>query len=223
MIRGADILRFLRGVPRTNVGLKAIALGLAVFLWWFVAGESKVQVGFIVPLEIRNIPSGMTITNKIERQVEVRLAGPPSLLGTLQQSDINASIDLSGARSGRQVIPVDDRSISVPLGIKVQRIYPSTIEVWLDRLERRTLPVVARFVGGADARRRISKVEIVPPSLEIEALPDDFTRLKSLSALVAIPESGPNVFTENVRVEMREGHARIVGNPIVAVTVHFRK
>ena len=222
MIRSAEVTRFLQNLLRQNMWIKAIALGLAVALWWFVAGESKVQVGFIVPLEIRNIPSGMTITNKVERQVEVRLAGPPSLLGTLKPSDINAAIDLSGAKPGKQVIPVDDRSIRVPLGIKVQRIYPNTIEVSLERLERRSLPVVARFVGGAEARRRISKIEIDPPSLEVEALPEDFSRLKTLSAIVVIPEKGSDNFTENVRVEMREGHARIVGDPLVRVTIQFR-
>jgi len=223
VIRAADVTQFLQSLLRRNLWLKAIALGLAVALWWFVAGESKVQVGFIVPLEIRNIPSGLTITNKVERQVEVRLAGPPSLLGTLQPSDINAAIDLSGAKPGKQVIPVDDRSIRVPPGIKVQRIYPNTIEVSLERLERRSLPVVARFVGGAEARRRISKIEIVPSSLEVEALPEDFSRLKSLSAIVVIPEKGSDNFSENVRVELREGHARIVGNPVVRVTIQSRK
>jgi YbbR domain-containing protein len=215
--------RFLQNLLRRNLWLKAIALGLAVALWWFVAGESKVQVGFIVPLEIRNIPSGLTITNKVERQVEVRLAGPPSLLGTLKPSDINAAIDLTGSKPGKQVIPVDDRSIRVPPGIKVQRIYPDTVEVSVERLERRSLPVVARFVGGAEARRRISKIEIVPSSLDVEALPEDFLRLKSLSAIVVIPETGSENFTENVRVELREGHARIVGDPIVRVTILFRK
>jgi YbbR domain-containing protein len=215
--------RFLQNLLRRNLWLKTIALGLAVALWWFVAGESKVQVGFIVPLEIRNIPSGLTITNKVDRQVEVRLAGPPSLLGTLKPSDINAAIDLTGSKPGKQVIPVDDRSIRVPPGIKVQRIYPDTVEVSVERLERRSLPVVARFVGGAEARRRISKIEIVPSSLDVEALPEDFLRLKSLSAIVVIPETGSENFTENVRVELREGHARIVGDPIVRVTILFRK
>jgi YbbR domain-containing protein len=215
--------RFLQNLLRRNLWLKTIALGLAVALWWFVAGESKVQVGFIVPLEIRNIPSGLTITNKVDRQVEVRLAGPPSLLGTLKPSDINAAIDLTGSKPGKHVIPVDDRSIRVPPGIKVQRIYPDTVEVSLERLERRSLPVVARFVGGAEARRRISKIEIVPSSLDVEALPEDFLRLKSLSAIVVIPETGSENFTENVRVELRDGHARIVGDPIVRVTILVRK
>jgi len=223
VLRGSDVVRFLQGSLRKNLGLKALALGLAIALWWFVAGESKVQIGFVVPLEIRNVPQGLTITNKVERQVEVRLSGPPSLLGTLQQTDITAAIDLSGAKPGKQVVHVDDRSIKVPPGTKVQRIYPNAIDVSLERLERRWLPVYARIAGGAEARRRIAKIEIVPSSLEIEALPDDFSRMKSLPAPVSVPDSGSEIFTENVRVELREGHAKIVGNPNVRVTVYIRK
>lgn len=221
-LRPADILKFLKGSARGNLGLKAVALMLAVALWWFVAGESKVQVGFIVPLEIRGVPPGLTITNKVERQVELRLAGPPSILGTLQQADVSAVIDLSSSKQGKQVLHLDERSIKVPTGIKVQRIYPNVIEVSLERLEHRRVPVVARVVGG-ELRRRIAKVEVVPSSLEVEALPEEFSRIRSLSALVPSPDEGREVVVENVRVELREGHAKIIGNPDVRVTIRFRK
>ncbi|HZW35588.1 MAG: CdaR family protein [Deltaproteobacteria bacterium] len=223
MVDWAHVARFVRGVFRKSLGLKAVALVLAVALWWFVAGESKVQVGFVVPLEIRNVPPGLTITNKVERQVEVRLAGPPSLLGTLNPADISAAIDLAGANAGKKMVPLDDRSIKAPPGLKVQHVYPATIDVYLERLESRSLPVFVRFIGVSEARRRVSKIEILPSTLEVEALPDDFARLKSLPAPVLLPETGADSFTENVRVELREGHAKIVGNSIVRVTVHFRK
>jgi YbbR domain-containing protein len=220
--RGADILRFLGASLRGNLGLKVLALGLAAALWWFVVGESKVQVGYVIPLEIRSVPPGMTITNKVERQVEVRLAGPPFLLGKLQQADVTAAVDLSGAKPGRHVVPMDDRSVKVPPGIKVQRVYPNEIEVALERLERRPLPVYVKINGKPDARR-IAKTEVVPPTLDVEALPGDFARIRSLAAPVSIPDEGSEVFAENVRVELREGHARIVGNPVVRVTIYFRK
>ncbi len=217
------MLDFLRGVFGKNLGLKALALGLAVALWWFVAGESKVQVGFVVPLEIRSVPAGMTITNKVERQVEVRLSGPPYLLGTLQQAEISAAIDLSNARPGRQVMHLNDSSIKVPPGIKVQRVYPNAIEVSLERLERRRVPLYVKLSGSSESRRRITKIEIVPPSMEVEALPDEFSRLESLPVPVSVPDKASDNLTENARVELREGHARIVGNPVVRVTIYFRK
>jgi YbbR domain-containing protein len=217
------MLDFLRGVVGKNLGLKALALGLAIALWWFVAGESKVQVGFVVPLEIRNVPAGMTITNKIDRQVEVRLSGPPYLLGTLQPAEISAAIDLSNAKPGRQVLHMNDSSIKVPPGIKVQRVYPNAIEVSLERLERRRVPLYVKLLGNTESRRRITKIEIVPPSMEVEALPDEFSRLESLPVPVSIPENASESLAENARVELREGHARIVGNPVVRVTIYFRK
>ena len=218
-----DLLRFLRGFSSDNLGLKVLALALAVVLWWFVAGESKVQVGFAVPLEIRNIPRGMTITNKVDRQVEVRLAGPPSLLGGVQQADVSAAIDLFDARPGRQVVRIEEQAIRVPPGVKVQRIYPNAVEVWLERLERKRLPVVARLNGGAESRRRIAKVQVVPSTLEVEALPDEFARMKNLQAFVTLPAEGKDVHEANARVELRDGHAKILGNPDVRVTVYFRK
>lgn len=223
MVRRSDVLQLLRGFARKNLGLKILALALAVVLWWFVAGETKVQVGFAVPLEIRNVPAGMTITNKVERQVEVRLAGPPSLLGALQQAEVSAAIDLSDARIGRQVVRIEERFIRVPPGVKVQRIYPNAVDVWLERLERRRLPVVARVGDTAEVRRKVAKVKIAPPSLEVEALPEEFSRMKSVVVYVPAPEADKEVFTANARVELQEGHAKIIGNPDVRVTVYFRK
>ncbi len=223
ILRPSDVIRFLKGAFRRNLGLKALALVLSVTLWGFVAGESKVQVGFVVPLEIRGVPLGLTITNKVERQVEVRLAGPPSILATLQQPDISAVIDLSSSKQGKQVLHLDDRSIKIPPGVKVQRIYPNVIEVSLERLERRRVPVVARIAGGGEVRRRIARSVVVPNFLEVEALPEEFSRIRSLSASIQAPDDGREMVVENVHVELREGHAKIVGNPEVRVTIHFRK
>lgn len=223
MVRAPDILHFLQGISRKNLGLKSLALVLAVVLWWFVAGESKVQVGFAVPLEIRNIPQGMTIMNKVERQVEVRLAGPPSLLGGVQQADVSAAIDLSDARAGRQLVRIEEQSIRVPPGVKVQRIYPTAVEVTLERMERKRLPVVARIGGNAEVRRKIERIQVAPSSFEVDALPEEFTRMKSLTVYVPAPNVNTEVYTANARVELREGHAKIVGNPEVRVKVYFRK
>ena len=191
--------------------------------WWFVAGESKVLVSFTIPLEIRNVPKGLTMTNKPEREVEVRLSGPSSLLSGMRPSEISAGVDVTAAHAGRQYFTLDDRAVKVPPGIKMQRIFPPSIEVILDRTERRAVPVSARIGGGAAVRRRIAKVEIDPPSVEVEALPEEFTRMPVVYTEEVVPERTEGAYSAIARVETREAYAKIVGNPNVRVKIQFRK
>jgi YbbR domain-containing protein len=222
-VNAADLFRVLRRFASQNLGLKGVALALAVAAWWFVAGESKVLVSFTIPLEIRNVPKGLTMTNKPEREVEVRLSGPSSLLSGMRPSEISAGVDLTAARSGRQNFTMDDRAVKVPSGIKVQRIFPPSIEVILDRTERRTVPVSARIGGGAAVRRRVAKVEIDPPSVEVEALLEEFSRMQMIYTEEVVPERTEGEYLAIARVETREAHAKIVGNPNVRVKIQFRK
>jgi len=222
-VNPSDLFQLLRRIASQNLLLKAVALALAVAAWWFVAGESKVLVGFNIPLEIRNVPKGLTMTNKPEREVEVRLSGPSPLLSGMRHSEISASVDLTAARAGRQYFTLDDRAVKVPPGIKVQRIFPPSIEVILERTERRMVPVSARIGGGAAVRKRVAKVEIDPPSVEVEALPEEFARMPVVYTEEVEPERTEGEFSAIARVETREAHAKIVGNPDVRVMIQFRK
>jgi len=222
-VNAADLFRLLRGFASKNLGLKVVALALAVAAWWFVAGESKVLVSFTIPLEIRNVPKEMTITNKVERQVEVRLSGPSSLLSGMRPSEISAAVDLAGGHAGRQFFTLDDRAVKVPPGIKVQRIFPPSIEVVLDRTERRMVAAAARIGGGTAVRKRIAKVEIDPPSVEVEALPEEFARMPVVYTEEIVPDRTDGAYSAIARVETREPHAKIVGNPNVRVKIEFRK
>jgi YbbR domain-containing protein len=219
----SDLLNFPRRFLRNNLTLKFLALALALVAWWFVAGESKVLVAFNVPLEIRDVPKGMTVTNKVERQVEVRLAGPSSLFGGLKPSDISIAIDLSAGKAGKQTVVLDDRSVKVPPGIKVQRIFPQAVEVVLEQTERRNLPVTPRIGGGVAVRRRIQKVEVDPPEVMVEAIPEEFARMPVAYTEEIVPDPDVDTYTAIARVELREAHARIVGNPSVRVKILFRK
>jgi len=222
-VSAADRFRLLRRLASQNLVLKVVALALAVAAWWFVAGESKVLVSFTIPLEMRNVPKGLTITNKPERQVEVRLSGASSLLSGMRSSEISASVDLTAGRAGRQYFTLDDRVVRVPPGVKVQRIYPPSIEVVLDRTDRRSVAVKARIGGGAAVQKRVAKVEIDPPSVEVEALPEEFARMPVLYTEEVVPEGKEGSYSATARVETREPHAKIVGNPNVRVKIEFRK
>jgi hypothetical protein len=148
----------------------------------------------------------------------------------MRPSEISAGVDLAAAHTGRQSFTLDDRAVKVPPGIKVQRIYPPSIELILDRTERRVVAVAARIGGGSAVRKRVGKVEIDPPSvevdppsLEVEALPEEFARMPVIYTEEVVPDRTDGTYTAIARVESREAHAKIVGNPSVRVKIEFRK
>jgi hypothetical protein len=120
-------------------------------------------------------------------------------------------------------VKFDPRTVKVPPGIAVQRIFPQTMDVVLERTERRAIPVSLRIKGGKDIRSRIAAIEIDPPEIEVEALPEEFSRMPVAYTEEVVPEPGVGVFTTTARVELREAHAKITGDRNVRVKIKFRK
>jgi hypothetical protein len=222
-MRTPEFLRDPTRLARRNLHLKTLALVLAVSTWWFVAGESKVLVAFNIPLEIRNVPKGLTLTNQVESRVEVRLQGPSSLLTGFKPSDISMALDLGNGRPGRQTVKFDPRKVRVPPGIQVERIFPQEIDVVLERTERRFIPVSLRLTGGKSLRSRVRNIEIDPPEVEVEALSAEFSRMPVAYTEEILLEPDVDTLSAVARVELREPHAKIIGEKNVRVKIHFRQ
>ena len=206
-----------------NLPLKLLALFLAVSAWWFVAKENHVLVSFSVPVEIRNIPKGLTLTNKLDRQVEVRLQGPSYILSGFKPSDISMALDLYNGKPGHQTVNFDLQAIKIPAGVQVQRIFPQAVDVVLEQTERRSIPVSARIKRLKLIQHRISGIEIEPREVEVEALPEEFSRMPVAYTQEIEIEPGILMFTTVARVELAEAHAKITSDPNVRVTIRFHR
>src|SRR5512138_629976 len=89
--------------PFRHLGLKVLAIALAVLLWLTVAGEHVVERSVRVPLEFRNIPQQLEIVGDPPSSVDVRLRGSSALLSRLEPGEIVAVLDLSAARPGSRL------------------------------------------------------------------------------------------------------------------------
>ncbi len=68
--------------PFKNLTLKLVALILAIIIWFLVVGEQKSEVRLTVPLELRNLPTDLEITQSVS-QVEITLRGFSSFVKRL--------------------------------------------------------------------------------------------------------------------------------------------
>jgi len=151
-----------------NWGLKLLSLVFALLLWLFVMGEQKAEVGYTVPLELKNLPVGLVVANEVPSLVDVRISGPRTLLSNIQSSALSMSVDLRGLQAGLTTFKRLDQNLNIPSALRVSRLSPSYVEVKLERVRQKTVPVRIAFEGQPVDGAILSEVIIRPESVVIE-------------------------------------------------------
>src|SRR5258707_6065281 len=101
-IAGAS--RRLRG---SNLGLRILAVVLAIGLWIFVNSAERGSVEQLtVPINYSTLPQGMVIVNRPPTSVKVEITGPRSLLSLLDPERLTLKIDLRNVAAGQSEVKV---------------------------------------------------------------------------------------------------------------------
>jgi len=157
----------MRYNPFRNLGLKVLALALAILLWLTVAGEHVVERSLRVPLEFRNVPQALEIVGNTPDTVDVRLRGSSALLSRVQPGEIVAVLDLAGARSGSRLFHIRADEVRAPFGVEVAQVIPSTLALELEKAARRTVPVQPATDGDPAPGYVTGRITSEPAAVEI--------------------------------------------------------
>jgi YbbR domain-containing protein len=136
-----------------NLGMKAVSLLIAIFVWFYVV----VIVSPQTDIKVRNIQvaianhqeissRNLVLLNEPHITLDVQLRGNRSSLGTINSSNIIAMIDLAGqTEAGEVTLPIQ---IIIPVSdvtITSQSIEDVTITI--EPIEKRTIPIVIEVKG----------------------------------------------------------------------------
>jgi YbbR domain-containing protein len=185
-------------LSRSNFGLKVLALIIALGLW--LAGHRDIERAIEVPVEFRNIPSDLMVSDNRVDYVVLRLMGPRTLVSTLDSEDLKLSMDLKDAKSGSASYPLGAHSFNIPRGVTVARITPPVIHLRLEPLLKRTLPVTVRFSGGPPAGYKVYQTTVQPPAVSVQGPADDVKRLASIETVPIGIEDTNGVIKRTVRL-----------------------
>ncbi len=204
-----------------NWVLKLVSLFFALFLWYFVVGEDKVDMNVTLPVEIVNLPRDLIISNQFKKQIEVTISGQRSLIRSMTEQHISRSIDLSKATPGTIVIQNDPDSISLPRGLSILRVQPPTLTLLLDRLIQKELPIKPILVGKVHKDFRLDSVTVDPLTLKIsgpQALLDPEENLRTLPIVITgLSEST----VKQVSLALKNEISDLIGEPVVAVRLNL--
>ncbi len=161
--------RFFVRVFFRNWGLKLFSLLLAVILWLTLMLEVKVfsEKMLTVPLELHNIPPEMELVEKPPSLVDVKIRAPQRLINQVNSATVHVVLNLEKARLDQTEYPLNKNMISIPEGAEVKDIYPSQVELRLERSKEIMLQVEANITGKLQEGFKIEKVEVIPPQVPI--------------------------------------------------------
>ena len=164
-----------------NWVLKLISLAFAVVLWFFVMGESRMEVNHIVPLEYVNLPKGLMIASEVPTSVALRISGPRALQVNLGPGDIELTVDLKDLSAGVTSFRRLEESLDIPSGLKITRISPSYVDVKLERVRERTVPVRVVLTGEPAPGFIVQSFKAIPDKVVVSGAESE---LKGISEVV---------------------------------------
>ena len=217
-------MRFFQRYVWSNLDLKLASLAIAFALWSAMGNEPVAEVGYDVPLHLRNVPAAMELSSETPAAVQVRVRGPSSALRQLSRADLTVSVDLAGVHSpGERSFTLAPDELPLPLGVQVVRIAPSQVRVRLEERSERAVPVMPRLVGSTARGYRIGRYEVSPekvpvvgPQSRVNPMEQALTDPIDLTGVIGTTQFWSNVYLPDPLVRLQ--------NPKqVRVTVHMER
>ncbi len=205
--------------PFRNLGLKFLSTCIAAMLWLVIAGERVVERVLRAPVEFQNLPNGLELVGNLPDTVEVRLRGSSGALSRMGGGDLAAVLDLRTARPGRRLFHLTPSQVTVPYGINVVQVGPSTLTMEFEASAIRMVPVEPDIEGRPDPGFEVTSVTSDPATVEV-AGPE--SALRRLDAVVTEPVS-VNGETRSIRevvtIGVQDASLRLVTPMTAVVTV----
>lgn len=161
---------------------KLFSVVLATVLWLAIASETSSEIGIEVPLQYRNVPPHLEVTEETTNVVEVRLRGSANLIKELSPQEISTTVDLGGMEPGEKVFPLTIQNIQAPFGIDVVRVNPSRVRLNLERTLSKLLPVAPNVMGKPAAGFEVKEISVVPNMVEVQGPESKVRDLETASA-----------------------------------------
>ena len=182
--------------------LKLGSIAFAVGLWGFVnLGAREADRSIVVPLEFRGLSPKLMITSPIPESVDVRLRGPRTILGTIDERRQGISINLTNVATGLTSFKIDADMLNLPRGVSVTRLTPVQVTLDVERIIERMLPVVTSLAAAVPAGYRLVESEVRPAVVTVTGPAPQVEALRNIPAgPLHLPPTSGN-FDETVTLE----------------------
>jgi YbbR domain-containing protein len=182
-------------------GLRVLALALALLLWFVLSFERReTRSERQVQASITYMRGDDMVLLNPRQSVDLTLSGPRETINRVNPFDVSVQVDLRQAEPGTQAVNLTAENVSLPQGLRVDSIQPSSVDVTVDRLVRRQVMVEPDVRGEAAAGATRGAIEVVPPEVTVTGPESQLANLTSLKTAVVSLEGHALSFEESVAI-----------------------
>lgn len=221
-------MSYIKDLVFENLSLKIASLFFAVILWFYITPISirdSVEVNYVLPLELKNIPENIMVAGKFEDRINVRLKGRQNILRDIAPGQLSVSLDLTNVRAGQKYYTLDNSNINVPPGTKIDviRIEPKKIKIDVVRSLKKDVKVQIDVKGRLAAGYKVKDVSINPAQLTVEGAEDEVEALLLLEGPAIDVTGRKRSFSKDIKIDTPLHNVRILGGRVVVVDVEIGK
>ena len=207
----------------SNLGLKLLAIGIALFLWAVAHGSSSIERGFDVPVVLRGEPEDLVITDQSADVVNVRVLGNPAALRSVTPDKLEYALDVANAKAGAAEFDVDASSLEFPRGARVVARSPARIEVRFEGRATKSVRVRPLVEGEPAPGYEVAGVEVEPARVRVAGARSQVTSIAEATT-DPIDVTGLSAPLErDARVVAVGSHVWLEDGPSVRVRVQVRQ
>ncbi|MCW5206813.1 hypothetical protein VU08_07795 [Desulfobulbus sp. F5] len=200
-----------------------VSLSLGILIWFLVVGADQMAMTLTVPIEFLNLPKNLVIYNQYQKEVNVTLSGPRSIMQEMRSRTLSLPIDLVGAVPDTVVLNTDTLPLPLPGGVSVVRMQPASITLSIDELVQKQIPIVAATEGKIAVGYALQEISLNPDKILVSGPQTLLERQQTLKTYVIPLEGMTRSTTVPVHLALSPELMSLIGETTVAVKITVKE
>ena len=218
------MITFFKRYVIHNFWLKVLSLLAATALWFMISRDERpAEVAIRAPIVFQNVPTQLEVSTESIPEAQIRVRGPERTIRQLKTNEVQAEIDLTGAKPGERTFELTSQQVRHPRDLEVKQVVPGQLHLAFDTHDTRQVEIHPRVTGNFATGEQIVKVETDPAQITIAGPRRHVERIEAATTdpIDATGTLGRGVFTTNVYIP--DPLVQVEQSGSIRVTVYVQK
>lgn len=164
---GPEPVKGMRRQTRELLVAAMVCLLCTTGLWLSFSRGMETLANYDVPIEFMNPDKKMNIIDASASRSRLLISGARPLVNALTLDQMSIKISLDGTVAGKNKLTIARQNVQLPPGIRLKRVEPDQVDVTLDTMAEKQVPIQADFSGKLREGLMMTNISVSPETVKI--------------------------------------------------------